>query len=206
MALCSLSMGRSTAPEERTASMSNGPAMTRDSLLASNSRLPARAAASVERKPAAPTIAAMTQSASRRVAISSSTLSPARTRVPGAELPRRSVRSRAAASFAKAAYGGCQRRICSASFATLRFAASATSRKRSGWRESTSSVLSPIEPVEPSTTTPIILHNRRLALATSGVYLGCDLREPSRRHASTSTDTSALARPTARDGSHMAEP
>ena len=34
-------------------------------------------------------------------------------------------------------------------------AASATSRKRSGWRASTSRVLSPTEPVEPSTATPI---------------------------------------------------
>jgi hypothetical protein len=39
----------------------------------------------------------------------------------------------------------------------LVFAAIATSRKRSGFLPRTSSVLSPTEPVEPSTATPIIL-------------------------------------------------
>ncbi len=53
-------MGSSVAPDSRTVRMSSGPAITSDSLLASNNRLPARAAASVEGNPAAPTMAAMT--------------------------------------------------------------------------------------------------------------------------------------------------
>ena len=49
--------------------MSSGPAITSDSLLANNRRLPARAAANVERRPAAPTIAAMTLCTSGRLAM-----------------------------------------------------------------------------------------------------------------------------------------
>ena len=48
IALCSLSIGSSVAPEARTRCSSSGPAMTSDSLLASSRRLPARAAASVD--------------------------------------------------------------------------------------------------------------------------------------------------------------
>ena len=62
--------GSSVAPDARTARISSGPAMTSDSLLASSRRLPARAAASVERRPAAPTMAAMTLSTSGSAAIS----------------------------------------------------------------------------------------------------------------------------------------
>jgi hypothetical protein len=60
MALCSLSIGISCAPEARTAAISSEPAMTADSLFASSRRLPAAAAASVEGRPAAPLIAAIT--------------------------------------------------------------------------------------------------------------------------------------------------
>ena len=86
MALCSLSIGSSVAPESFTAAISSGPAITRDSLFASSRRLPARAAASVERSPAAPTIAAITQCTSGRLASSSSAPAPASMRVPGARL------------------------------------------------------------------------------------------------------------------------
>ena len=51
IALCSLSIGISVAPPSRTACMNSGPDITSDSLFASRTRLPARAAASVERKP-----------------------------------------------------------------------------------------------------------------------------------------------------------
>ena len=106
MALCSLSIGSSVAPEAFTAEINRGPAITSDSLLASSSRLPARAAASVERSPAAPTMAAITQSTSGRSASSSSAALPASTRVPSAA-PSRSARSSAAAcSSASAAYAG----------------------------------------------------------------------------------------------------
>ena len=103
MALCSLSIGRSTEPPVRTASISSGPDMTRDSLLASSSRLPARAAASVEGSPAAPTIAAMTHSVSGSVASSSRLSGPASTRVARAASPRRASSSRTAPASASAA-------------------------------------------------------------------------------------------------------
>src|SRR5579883_2492025 len=103
MALCSLSIGSSVAPLERAACINSGPDMTSDSLLASNRRLPARAAASVERKPAAPTIAAMTHSASGSVAISVSAPAPAMMRVPLAVAPSSRASSRAAPSSAMAA-------------------------------------------------------------------------------------------------------
>jgi hypothetical protein len=106
MALCSLSIGSRVAPLARTASINSGPDITSDSLLASNRRLPARAAASVERKPAAPTIAAMTHSASGKVAISVSAPTPAMMRVPPAAGPSALTSSRAAPSSAIAAYAG----------------------------------------------------------------------------------------------------
>ncbi len=60
MALCSLSMGISCAPERAAASSTRRPDMMMASLFATIRRLPAPAAASVERRPAAPTIAAIT--------------------------------------------------------------------------------------------------------------------------------------------------
>ena len=69
-ALCSLSTGSSVAPPSRTACMNNGPDITSASLFASMMRLPALAAARLERRPAAPTIAAMTASTSSCAATS----------------------------------------------------------------------------------------------------------------------------------------
>ncbi len=60
MALCSLSMGSSSAPLAWISSMNSCPDMTRASLLASMTRLPARAAARVGIRPAAPTMPAIT--------------------------------------------------------------------------------------------------------------------------------------------------
>ena len=56
--------------------MNTAPAITSASLLASRIRLPARAAASVGRNPAAPTMAAMTESAVSSVATASSPSGP----------------------------------------------------------------------------------------------------------------------------------
>jgi hypothetical protein len=149
-------MGSSVAPESRTARISSGPAITSDSLLANNNRLPARAAASVERNPAAPTMAAMTASTSGNCAISSSAAGPASTRV-AAPRARNSCSSLAAAEgSATATCAGRKRKACSASRPTLRCAPSAATWKRSGWRAITSSVCSPTEPVEPSMATPIV--------------------------------------------------
>ena len=59
-ALCSLSMGMMVAPDCLAAASTWRPAITRASLLAISRRLPAPAAASVEFRPAAPTMAAIT--------------------------------------------------------------------------------------------------------------------------------------------------
>ena len=155
IALCSLSTGKSAAPEARTAARSSGPAMTRDSLLASSTRLPACAAASVERKPADPAMPAITTSASGSDAISMRPSAPPSTRVGLPDPASRAVSSRAASTSASAANAGRSVRTCCASFAALRFAPSATTLNLSVWRASTSSVFSPMDPVEPRTATPI---------------------------------------------------
>ena len=62
IALCSLSIGTMVAPCACAACISSSPASTSDSLFASSRRLPARAAASVDDRPAAPTMAATTLS------------------------------------------------------------------------------------------------------------------------------------------------
>lgn len=62
-ALCSLSTGSSVAPQRAASCMKSGPAHTRHSLLAKASAVPCRTASSVGRNPAAPTMAAMIQSA-----------------------------------------------------------------------------------------------------------------------------------------------
>ena len=144
------------APRRRAAR----PAITSDSLLANSRRLPARAAASVERRPAAPTIAAITLSHFRQ-------RRDLRQRIDVRRAPASAARRREAA----AASVGAAVRICDGDVvgpelagtaaqqrSTLRCAASATTRKRSGCRASTSSVLSPTLPVEPRTATP--LHRR----------------------------------------------
>ena len=81
-ALCSLSTGTMVAAPSRAARMRSGPAMTSASLLASSTRLPARAAASVDASPAAPTIAAIATSQRLSVATCSSASAPKRSSVP----------------------------------------------------------------------------------------------------------------------------
>src|SRR6185503_16208516 len=68
IALCSLSMGSSVALDERAASVIRAPAVTSASLLARATVLPASTAPITGRKPAQPTIAAMTRSASAAAA------------------------------------------------------------------------------------------------------------------------------------------
>jgi len=154
MALCSLSMGSSVAPPARAAAITRPPAMTRASLLASRMRLPARAAASVEVSPAAPTMAAMTASTAAAAAAFSRPSRPASTRVARPWASTRRASSCAASASLMTAYSGCSVRTCCQSASTWRCALSATTAKRCGWRAKTSSVLAPIEPVEPRTATP----------------------------------------------------
>ena len=137
IALCSLSIGSSVAPPSRTRRIEQQrPAITSASLLASSSRLPARAAASVERRPAAPTIAAITASTSGSVAIVVERIARrASTRVgsPRARNALREPRGRRAVRERRDRRAGSARTARAAPRA-LRCAASATTRKRSGWR------------------------------------------------------------------------
>ncbi len=79
IALCSESIGSSSAPLAAMASMNSWPETTRVSLLASRMRLPACAAASVAGRPAAPTIAAIRVSTSGAVATSVRASAPSST-------------------------------------------------------------------------------------------------------------------------------
>ena len=130
--------------------MNSAPPMTSASLFASRMRLPARAAASVAGSPAAPTIAASTQSASGNVAASHRPSSPATTRVGRHSAASARCSECAASTSCSAASGGRKRRQRSSSFASLRCAASAATLNRSGWRAMTSSVDAPTDPVAPS--------------------------------------------------------
>ncbi len=155
MALCSLSIGMSVAPPERADSISSGPATTSDSLFASSTRLPERAAASVDGSPAAPTMAAMTASTSGPEAQSLSASGPQRTSTGEPATRKAASRRPAASGDCSTAIRGRCRRHCSSRRSSLVAAASATTSKRSGWRPSTSSVLTPMLPVLPNTATRI---------------------------------------------------
>ncbi len=160
--------GTSSAPDAATASISKRPAQTSDSLLASSTRLPARAAARVGLRPAAPTMAAMTCPAPGCAATASRPSSPARTRV-GRLRRLTSPSSRCAASGeASATTSGRNSMHCSSSRPSLRSAASATTRKRSGWRRTTSRVLSPIDPVDPRIDRPFTKRPRSSSGRGSG--------------------------------------
>ncbi len=97
IAECSLSMGSSVAPDAATACMKSAPPTTRASLLASSSRLPARAAAMQAGRPAAPTMAAITLSTPGSQASSHRACGPTRTSVDkrSCARPRRASSARA---------------------------------------------------------------------------------------------------------------
>src|SRR5690606_8972029 len=163
IALCSLSTGTSVPPPCRRASRTSGPPATRDSLLASASRLPARRAASVACRPAAPTTALITTSTAGCVAASSSASSPLIHRVPGT-----SASGPGDPPFTRTATSGRYRRTCAANSVARLCAARATSRNRSGCRDSTASALRPIDPVEPSSATPRATTRLRYAAPAPG--------------------------------------
>ena len=168
IALCSLSMGTSSAPPDSTARISRGPAVTADSLLASSRRLPAAAAARVERRPAAPAIAAMTIGASGSAASATIASAPASTRTPEPAARRRAARSAAASGSSSTAIRGACFMHWAYSPSTSRRAASECTRKRSGWSPSTASVERPMLPVLPRTQTPFTARPR----ATTGRWPG----------------------------------
>ncbi len=128
IALCSLSMGSSAALPSRTASMKKRPAITSDSLFASSTRLPARAAAIVGISPAAPTMAAITTSVCGCAATSTRPASPSSTstRSPSARTAARNAV--AAAWSATTAYSGAWTRHCASSSRQREPQASANTR------------------------------------------------------------------------------
>ncbi|OGI44921.1 MAG: hypothetical protein A2V92_02290 [Candidatus Muproteobacteria bacterium RBG_16_65_31] len=128
MALCSLSIGSSSAPERRASSRNRRPAITSGSLFANSTRLPARTAASVGNRPAAPTMAAITIRARGRVAARSRPSTPASTSI-GRPASRIFSRSRSAArGSSMAAVTGTMRRHCSNRRSTCVFAVRASTR------------------------------------------------------------------------------
>ena len=175
-ALCSLSIGTMVAPAAWAACMSSSPASTSDSLLASNRRLPACAAASVDDSPAAPTIAATTLSQASPAASASNAASPACAWVssPASRSPSRNA-AKPAASAITAWSGRCVRHSAT-SASTLLPAASTLARICPGWRAITSSAEAPIEPVAPNTATRCMDQLRPIrSPATS-----CPARTPAR--------------------------
>ena len=134
-----------------SASSSSGPAITMASLFASSTRLPVRAAASVDSSPAAPTMAASTVSQSSPDAASTNAAAPEVTRVRNPAISMRSRRVASSVVSAITASSGSKRRHSSASSFTCVLAVSTLARKRCGWRAITSSAALPIEPVAPIT-------------------------------------------------------
>ncbi len=164
MALCSLSTGRSRAPQRLASSVTSAPAHTSASLLASATRTPRRTAAMVGANPAAPTIAAMTQS-DGRAAASTTAAAPAPVAMP---LPASaSFSSPYCVSSATTAKRAPSRRACSARRAAFLCATSASTWYESGSAPSSSTVLRPTEPVEPRTVTR---RGRSRSLGGSGAF------------------------------------
>jgi phosphatidate cytidylyltransferase len=129
MALCSLSTGRIAAPDDLAAEVINPPAVTSASLFASATIRPASIAAMTGSRPAQPTIAAITSSASPAAA-SASASRPVAARHP---LPtsRYSSSARSAGSSITASFAEV-RLAASANDATFFAAVRATTLNRSG--------------------------------------------------------------------------
>ena len=142
-------MGSSSAPPSRTADMNSAPPTTRASLLASIRRLPARAAARQGGRPAAPTMAAITASTSGCDAISHRASAPTSTAVALPASRNLACSSCACTDSGSTANLGFQARHWASNSSTRWCAVRANTSKRSGCRERTSSVLVPMDPVEP---------------------------------------------------------
>ena len=89
-------------------------------------------------------------------AATSSDCAPASTSVATPAASTRWRSCRAACASTMTAYCGWNSATWRHRASTLELAASATTLKRSRWRRTTSRVLTPMEPVEPSTVTPLI--------------------------------------------------
>ena len=149
MALCSLSTGRMVAPPARAAAKTGSPAQTRLSLLAIAITPPRASAAMVAGRPAAPTMAAMVQSAGRLAAAITAS-GPAATwiSVPASA----SFKALYCEGSASTAWRAFSRRACAARPCQSRPATRATmSNWPSGAASSRETVLFPTEPVLPRT-------------------------------------------------------
>ena len=149
MALCSLSTGRIVAPPARAAAKTGSPAQTRLSLLAIAITPPRASAAMVAGRPAAPTMAAMVQSAGRLAAAITAS-GPAATciSVPASA----SFKAAYCEGSASTAWRALSRRAWAARPCQSRPATRATmSNCPSGAASSRETVLFPTEPVLPRT-------------------------------------------------------
>ncbi len=159
IALCSESTGNKVAPCRPTSRITRSPALTRHSLLAKAITAPRRTAAISGFSPAAPTIAAMTQSAGRSAAEITAS-GPAATSIP---LPdSASLSALYPCGSARATKRGRSASACRASNSTLLFAVTASMWNLDGLRWIRSIVLHPTDPVEPRIVT------LRGATSTSG--------------------------------------
>src|SRR5262245_39526450 len=147
MALCSLSTGKSRPPRSATSDITSSPATTSVSLLARATVLPASRAAHVHRIPAAPTTAETTTSTSGDWTRRATSSGRVRNSTPGSNSPGSPSPS------TSATHSGRNRAAWAKRSSRRDRADSPTTSNRSGRPEITSSVLVPIDPVEPRTTT-----------------------------------------------------
>src|SRR5579885_625682 len=161
IALCSLSTGSSRTPRSRTARVTSSPAITSTSLLAKAISLPAWIAARVGRRPRAPTSADITSCAWGWVATAQA---PSMLwTISTLTLLSRFRSSAARSPSATETSSGRNRSTWATSKSRLRPAAIAATRKRSGKRLTTSRVVTPTEPVEPSIEIVFIARCAKLA-------------------------------------------
>src|SRR5947209_8195690 len=153
IALCSLSMGTSRPPCASCAEMI-GPAMINVSLLASATSFPARRAASVGTRPAAPDVPTTTRSTSGRETISERPPGPRSRSIPGKRCSLGTRSERATAWGRNSA--ACLDNRCS--FIPV---AKPLTRIRPPLLRTTSSVCRPIEPVLPSRTRLRAMNQKR---------------------------------------------
>ena len=125
------------------------PDITKASLLASNTLLPAFAAAKVGTKPAAPTMAAITVSQPESVTAVTNASGPYKTCVRIFFSSSNAVKRAAPCASPITARAGENSIHCFANSSTCLLAVKANTLKRSGCARMTSKVLTPIDPVDP---------------------------------------------------------
>ena len=152
IALCSLSTGNNCAPCRFTASIKIWPQVTSASLFANKTRFPAFTADKVGSSPAAPTIAAITWSASGCAANSQMACSPLNTSVGQPSAVSFSRNFFAAVSSFNAAKCGRNFMHFSSMASAFFPPTSANARYLSELCSMTDNVLCPIEPVAPKIT------------------------------------------------------